>query len=1091
MTTQQNQPENANTSETENKNLQDNLKNILNGMDAVLYVSDPQTDEILFINDKMRKLFNLKEGEGVGMTCWKVFQKGFTQRCSFCPVPKLLENPSLTIKWEEHNTVTNQYYSNSDSLIDWGGKKAHMQHSIDVTPAKMAEQRLEKRINQQDLVNAILTNFISEQSTQNQVKNALEMTGRFMGLSAINFCKHNPHTEVLEVEEVWAANTQTADSKRATPFKKGTVLYDAFIEKNLPVFAVDEISDTQKEYEAAINLGVKSFIALPVFISKKFWGVVFFDNTVPVKWTEGDKHLARILTGIFSGTIYRTDVEKSLGKMSSLVSATPLCIGCSDSSGNFTYFNPALLKTTGYCAQELNAGGISILHKNPAASRKTKEESIPKILARGSYTYETTFDTKDGRILFMLVTGFVLDKNKKEIGYISSDITKQRTLENELVNAKEAAEKASTTKSDFLARMSHEIRTPINAIIGMTNIGKASKDLDKKDYCLDKVDSASTHLLGIINDILDMSKIEADKFELNQTEFDLENMIEKVVNVANFRLEQKRQNLIINIDNNVPRMVVADEMRLNQVLTNLITNAVKFTPDMGTIRINIKKTEEEGDVITLKMDVQDSGIGISEEQQARLFKSFEQADGSISRKFGGTGLGLAISKRIVELMGGQIAVHSKLGEGSTFTFTVKAHKGHAHKKARLDESISVENLNILAVDDAQEIRDYFKNIMAAFSIKCDTAEDAQEAMQKIEKMKPQGYNIIFVDWMMPGTDGIELTRQIKEAQRENCVVIMISTAQWAEIEEKAKQAGVDNFVGKPLFPSALINVINESLTGAVKHAKEKAAAPAASQRPDFTGKNILIAEDIDINREIMSAFLEDTKVKIDFAFNGKEAVEAFAKDPQKYDLILMDIQMPEMDGYQATRLIRNLDMPRAKEIPIIAMTANVFAEDIQRSLSAGMNDHLGKPVDMNITFEKMQKYMDRDKQKRAAAQSLQQEEEEIKDFSSFLPYIDVADGLSRVLNNKKLYYKLLVSFDGRKLAGQLTAAIREKDFDKIAMEAHTLKGVAANLGLKCISDVAQTVETGAKKNHDMSMLSESINQITVQTLRFIHKLTKN
>jgi signal transduction histidine kinase len=382
----------------------------------------------------------------------------------------------------------------------------------------------------------------------------------------------------------------------------------------------------------------------------------------------------------------------------------------------------------------------------------------------------------------------------------------------EIQNSIKRAEEASKAKSNFLANMSHEIRTPLNAIIGMANIGSADPGIEKKDYCLNRIKSASTHLLNVINDILDMSKIEADKFELSITAFDFAAMLNNVINVLGFKVEEKKLALDVILDPALPPVIVSDEQRLAQVITNLLSNAVKFTPENGSITIGAKLLSEDDSGYVLEIIVADTGIGISPEQEAKLFHSFEQADNSISRKYGGTGLGLVISKRIVELMNGRIRVESELGKGSSFIFTIHAGKG------------------------------------------------AKES------------------------DNIEIP-------------------------------------GNMRAPA--------SITGCL------------------AGHRILLAEDIEINREIVLSVLEPTGAVIDQAENGREAFEKFAAAPESYDLILMDIQMPEMGGYEATRLIRAVGVHKAKTIPVIAMTANVFKEDIEQCLNAGMNDHLGKPLNFN------------------------------------------------------------------------------------------------------------------------------------------------
>jgi len=517
--------------------------------------------------------------------------------------------------------------------------------------------------------------------------------------------------------------------------------------------------------------------------------------------------------------------------------------------------------------------------------------------------------------------------------------------------ARNKSDRESRHKSAFLANMSHEIRTPMNAIIGMITIGKTASNIERKDYCLMKIEEASNHLLGVINDILDMSKIEANKFELSPAEFDFEKMLQRAVNVVSFRVDEKKQKLSVHIDRSIPRTLIGDDQRLTQVITNLLGNAVKFTPEHGSIILAARLVREENGIYTLRISVSDTGIGINTEQQSKLFQSFEQAESSTTRKYGGTGLGLAISKSIVEMMGGAIGVQSEPGKGSTFTFTIQAQRGTEKRQGLLAEGISLSNVRILITDDDPEILTQFRDIVQEFGIYCDTAASGEEALALLEKNGT--YHIYFVDWKMPGMDGIQLTYKLKERIPEKSIVIMISAAEWSTIAEDAKKAGVDKFLSKPLFPSTIAEIINECL-GMDKGLAENAWTNITGM---YAGRRILLVEDVEINREIVQTLLEPAQLEIDCAENGAEAVRMFSEAPDKYDMIFMDVQMPEMDGYEATRRIRALDIPAAKNIPIVAMTANVFREDIERCLDAGMNSHVGKPLDFKEVLEKLNTYL--------------------------------------------------------------------------------------------------------------------------------------
>jgi signal transduction histidine kinase len=435
------------------------------------------------------------------------------------------------------------------------------------------------------------------------------------------------------------------------------------------------------------------------------------------------------------------------------------------------------------------------------------------------------------------VTPLLLQRIKTQLSILEQqmEIRHLLDLKTEEVKMREAAEheaeSASQAKGDFLSHMSHEIRSPLNAVIGMINIANEEKTLEGVKVYLEKAENAAKHVLGVINDILDMSKIEANKLELSDSEFDFPKMMTNIVDVTGIKAQEKHIQIVTDISKDIPTVVICDELRLAQVITNLMTNAIKFTPDNGKIKLNAQKLEEKDDDVTVRIEVEDSGIGISPEQQAKLFSAYNQADRTISKQFGGTGLGLAISKRIIELMQGKIWIESELGKGAKFIFTLKMKKGKP----------------VAASADAS--------------------------------------------------------------------------------------ASASAEVSKPTVPSIKATDLH------------------------LQGYTILAAEDMDFNREVLSKYMEKTGVTIDYAENGKEAVEKFKVNYAKYCMILMDINMPEMDGDEATKVIRSLDIPKAKEIPIVAMTADVFKEDVEKCLSVGMNDHISKPIVPKIIYSKIKQHL--------------------------------------------------------------------------------------------------------------------------------------
>ena len=537
-------------------------------------------------------------------------------------------------------------------------------------------------------------------------------------------------------------------------------------------------------------------------------------------------------------------------------------------------------------------------------------------------------------------------------GLIIRNIAEQETLA-----AKDAAEQSSRVKTMFLARMSHEMRTPLNAIVGMTTIARFShEDSEKVTACLDKINEASLHLKGVIDDVLDISKIEAGKFLLIPKDFVFEEMIRDIVDKMNFKFGEKRQHLIVELDREIPFSIVCDEFRLSQVVLNFLSNAAKFTPHGGQIKLSVKKTAEENSRCTLLISVADNGIGISGEQQKRLFALFEQADGGTARRYAGAGIGLAMSKNIVDLMGGRVWVESSLGNGANFFAEITVERGRLQNVDAA--SLHLDRLHILAVDDSEDVLEYFENFAKSGGLNCEVASDADRAYSLLVESIGAGtpFDIIFVDWHIPGMNGLELAKKLKGLGAKS-VVIMISAAEWGAVESDAKLAGVDGFVSKPLFPSVLIDSIAACLAVGKPEADEAKSPPDGEKAEIFAGKNILLVEDVEINQEIVIGLLEDTGVSIDCAGNGLEAIKQFQGNPEKYDLILMDIHMPEMDGYDATRHIRHLDVGKSKGIPIMAMTANVFKEEVDRCLACGMDDHIGKPIDFDELIAKLKKYL--------------------------------------------------------------------------------------------------------------------------------------
>jgi len=550
-------------------------------------------------------------------------------------------------------------------------------------------------------------------------------------------------------------------------------------------------------------------------------------------------------------------------------------------------------------------------------------------------------DRDDGAIHAVGVGFTIIDREMRET------MAKNQALSDALTAAKEA----SKAKTAFLSSMSHEIRTPMNAIIGLDNIALHDPGLsDQTRDHLEKIGSSAQHLLNLINDILDMSRIESGRMTLRNEEFSLQKLLEQINTMLSSQCQDKGLSYNCRVLGEVADQYIGDDMKLRQVLINILSNAVKFTPEGGSVEMTVEQTVKFDNKATLRFAISDTGIGMDREFLPKIFEAFSQEDSSSTNRFGSSGLGLAITKNIVEMMNGTIEVESEKGVGSTFTVTVTLMEAES-SLSEAGEELQPHEMTVLVVDDDPVACEHARLVLEKVGIAAETVMSGEEAIEivRLRHARREPFNLILVDWKMPGLDGVETTRQIRSIIGNESAIIILTAYKWDDIQEEAVKAGVDSFISKPLFAS---NVMDE-FRSAMKRktvGEHKQAGGAGLE-----GCRVLLAEDMPINAEIITMVLSMRDIETDLAENGKIAVEKYTSHPEGwYDAVLMDMRMPEMDGLTATGLIRDSGRADAKKIPIIALTANAFDEDVQRSLQAGLNAHLSKPVDPDVLFETLE-----------------------------------------------------------------------------------------------------------------------------------------
>ena len=679
---------------------------------------------------------------------------------------------------------------------------------------------------------------------------------------------------------------------------------------------------------------------LPIFISETENNLDGIRSVLRTSCQENEKSL-KILDEIYLGK--KEDLTELNDALDELKKAL---IQSVENSENNKMDRPAVQK---YFDKEIEP----IRVKTDTAIQKVIDSADRRVLI----IQESTEEKAEAAILYAAVIGLlmiviVIYAYKLRNEYLINDELKreQKILQDALL----VAQKANDAKRDFLSRMSHEIRTPMNAIIGMSAIAFNYLDDKKRTAdCLSKITFSSKHLLMLLNDVLDMSKIENGKLNIRQELFDLKNLVTSLADINYGLATAKGLSFEIVISGFKDELLLGDSMRVNQILLNLLSNAIKFTPKGGSVKLEIRMLRSASDKIWLRFIVKDSGIGMKKEFLEHLYEPFEQADNGIARKYGGTGLGMAITKNLVAIMDGTIEVESQEGAGTTFMVDLPFGVSKVDKKTAAE----MEEMRVLVVDDDNDTCEHAVVLLKGMGVNVDWALNGFEAIEKVRSAcEDDGrcYDVCFIDWCMPELDGIETARRMRRYVGPDVLIIIISAYDWSGIEEQAKAAGVNAFIAKPFFASNLYN----TLLTVSRKPELGFSAVGNKETYDFGGKKVLLVEDNELNMEIASELLKFVNLQVEHAENGKVAVDIFRNSKEKeYALIFMDIQMPLMNGYDAARCIRSSEHPAAGTIPIIAMTANAFNDDVQAAFDAGMNGHLAKPIDVEVLYKTIARYI--------------------------------------------------------------------------------------------------------------------------------------
>ncbi|MDH3348300.1 MAG: PAS domain S-box protein [Desulfobulbaceae bacterium] len=809
----------------------------------------------------------------------------------------------------------------------------------------------------------------------------------------------------------------------------------------------------------------------------------------------------RVLLTIVRDITERKKAEEELQQLSQAVRQSPVSVVITDKNGNIEYVNPWFEEVTGYRFEEVVGQNPRVLSSGKQ-DKAFYKEMWNTILSGKAWHGEFCNCKKNGDIYWESASISSIKGSNGEITRfvaVKEDVTDKKSMEIAIIKAKETAEAATKAKSNFLANMSHEIRTPMNAVIGMTHLALETELTPRQQNYLQKISMATKTLLSIINDILDFSKIEAGKLDIEQAKFNLTNLLEDVVALSIDKIAKNGVELLFYIDDKIPNVLIGDEVRVSQIFNNLLSNATKFT-EKGEIKVSARLTERLDNKIIIECSVKDTGIGLTREQQKRLFQKFNQADTSTTRKYGGTGLGLSISKQLVELMGGNIWVESEQGKGSTFTFTLILGEGKDRRKIEKQSlPLNLRNLEVLIIEENKSVREQLSQALKAFSFKVVTTSSCDNALQlyqeAIDSRTP--FELIFSNWNTQKNYQGKICTTIDNNSDVTRPPIIFMTSVREEMETAAyiQTRDMTSLLVKPVTPSDVYNAIVDAFGYSELRIKSRRAISSGNMKnlQVIQGAKILLTEDNEINRMVAGEILEKAGIIVTFAENGLQAIESVKES--EFELIFMDIQMPEMDGLTATREIRKLGYSIEK-LPIVAMTAHAMTGDREKSLKAGMNDHLNKPIDPKELYSCLLRWIKPGN--RLMVKNISSKETHVDKGNKHLglpvdiPGISTSYGLRHTMGNIELYKEVLIDFysDYMDSTMVIEKALQDGEHDSARRLIHTIKGLAGTIGAGKLQSAAAKLEGAVTKeeqnpyhlfhafNKELKRVLEGIKQFT-------------